>query len=54
MHDNRRTSQRFAINSRAKIHFGAGTLPRDCTIDSPAHRERNVLAIRIRLSEAKP
>jgi hypothetical protein len=32
MHDNRRKSQRFAINGRAKIHFGVGTLPRDCTI----------------------
>ena len=32
MHDNRRRSQRFAINSRAKIHFGVGTLPRECTL----------------------
>lgn len=32
MHDNRRRSQRFAINSRAKIHFGVGTLPRECTV----------------------
>jgi len=31
-HDNRRRSQRFAINSRAKVHFGVGTLPRECTI----------------------
>jgi len=32
MHDNRRKAPRFAINSRAKVHFGVGTLPRECTI----------------------
>jgi hypothetical protein len=29
---NRRSSERFAFNGRAKIHFGAGILPRDCTV----------------------
>ena len=29
---NRRRSERFAFNGRAKIHFGVGALPRDCTV----------------------
>ena len=32
MSDNRRISQRYPLNGRAKVHFGVGTLPRDCTI----------------------
>ena len=32
MSDNRRRSQRYAFNGRAKIHFGVGMLARDCTI----------------------
>lgn len=29
---NRRTSERYAFNGRAKIHFGVGVLPRDCIV----------------------
>ncbi len=32
MSENRRKSQRFPFNGRAKIHFGVGALPRDCTV----------------------
>jgi hypothetical protein len=32
MSDNRRKSTRYAFNGRAKIHFGVGALPRDCTV----------------------
>ena len=32
MHDNRRKAPRFAINGRAKIHFGVGMLPRECAV----------------------
>ena len=32
MSDNRRSSQRFAFNGRAKIHFGVGALPRECLV----------------------
>jgi len=32
MSDNRRRSERFPFNGRAKIHFGVGTLARDCTV----------------------
>jgi len=29
---NRRSSERYAFNGRAKIHFGVGALARDCTV----------------------
>ncbi len=32
MSENRRKSPRYAFNGRAKIHFGVGALPRDCTV----------------------
>jgi hypothetical protein len=48
---NRRRSERFAYHGRAKIHFGVGTLPRDCTVIDISDGGARVIAENLEVPE---
>ncbi|MEY9634019.1 hypothetical protein ABIF66_002248 [Bradyrhizobium japonicum] len=49
---NRRRSERRVCTRLAKIHFGAGSLPRDCTITDISDGGVKVVASRVRANLA--